>query len=71
MDWRPIKTAVDQWIIGYTSWGKEGRVHQWVGPCERYKDHYEFVNHDFDMFPEPTHWQPFPEPPALNADKRE
>lgn len=72
-EWQPIETAPKDWIIGYTSWGQHvGKFHQWVGPCEwvdagsRGAGH-QFVNHDFDVFPPPTHWQPLPEPPKGEA----
>lgn len=70
MDWQPIETApkpkTDEphWIIGYTSWGQQvGKFHEWVGPCEWHSDHFEFANTDFDVFPRPTHWFPWPVPP--------
>ena len=62
--WHPIETAPkERWIIGYTSWGQQvGAFHEWVGPCEWITDHFEFANTDFDVFPLPTHWQPWPAP---------
>lgn len=70
-DWQPIETApkpngdAPLWIIGYASWGQHvGKFHEWVGPCEWMDDHFEFMNHDYDVFPEPTHWQPWPDPPS-------
>jgi hypothetical protein len=67
--WQPIKTAPKEgWIIGATSWGQQvGKLHQHVGPCEWYRDHFEFANTDFDVFPRPTHWQPWPAPPVEQA----
>ena len=66
--WQPIETAPKSWIIGYTSWGQHvGKFHEHVGPCEYidFRDHHEFTNTDFDAFPSPTHWMPWPKPPAL------
>jgi hypothetical protein len=61
--WRDISTAPKDWIIGYTSWGQHvGKFHEHVGPCEYVSDHHEFANIDFDMFPAPTHWKPWPAP---------
>ena len=60
--WQPIETAPKEgWIIGYTSWGQHvGKLHEHVGPCEWFDDHFEFAGHDYDVFPEPTHWTPWP-----------
>ncbi len=66
--WQTIDTAPKEWIIGYTSWGQHvGAFHEWVGPCEWLPNigqgQFQFVNTDFDVFPLPTHWHAWPEPP--------
>jgi hypothetical protein len=68
--WQPIETAPKGnalqplWVIGFTTWGKpDGPTHSWVGPCEWVTDHFEFSNTDFDVFPRPTHWHPWPASP--------
>jgi hypothetical protein len=77
--WRPIETVptptdrdtASEWIIGYTAWGQHvGKLHEHVGPCEWFADSkhpkggtWEFRNHDFDVFPEPSQWMPWPQPP--------
>ncbi len=72
--WQPIETAPKPksdepcWIIGYTSWGQHvGKFHEWVGPCEWFRDHFEFANTDMDVFPLPTHWTPWPKPRGGDA----
>lgn len=63
-EWQPIETATEEWVIGYASWGQQvGKFHEHVGPCERYKGEYQFANIDFDVFPNATHWTPWPAPP--------
>lgn len=69
--WQPIETADNEGqgyfysgvLIGFTTWGKEGRVHKHVGPIEWMFDHWEFIGTDFDVFPAPTHWAHWPSPP--------
>lgn len=69
-EWQLIETAptptddpVTQWIIGYVSWGFPLKEH--TGPCEwvRSLKQWNFVNHDFDAFPLPRYWHPWPAPP--------
>lgn len=75
-EWQPIETAPHGndlqpcWIIGFTTWGKPGGPTHWhVGACEWVGDHYEFADVDFDVFPRPTHWQTWPEPPSQISEK--
>ena len=68
--WQPIETADTQLshskymdtpcIIGVVKWGN-GSKH--VGPAIYYEiTGWEFIElDDYDMFPAPTHWWPWPE----------
>lgn len=54
-------------LIGAVRWGKDGRVHEHVGPIEWMNDHWEFIGVDFDVFPPPTSWRPLPSPPHVGT----
>lgn len=70
--WQPIDTAPKEatgcfeyaCIIGFVTWGKEGRIHTHVGPAiwQEFTGQWEFTETSFDIFPAPTHWHPFPAP---------
>ncbi|NTE87258.1 hypothetical protein [Agrobacterium rubi] len=65
-EWQDISTApkdvaehfVQPTLIGSVKWG-DGSRH--VGPIIFYSQTgWEFIEVDYDMFPSPTHWMPFP-----------
>jgi hypothetical protein len=74
-EWQDIETADvnpvgwfgDACLIGFVTWGKEGRVHKHVGPISWVGDHWEFIETDCDVFPPPTHWAQWPLPPWRTA----
>lgn len=71
--WQLIETAPKEssgsfsspCLIGSVEWGKDGRVHRHVGPIiwQGAEFGWEFTEIVFDIFPPPTHWQPWPAAP--------
>jgi len=63
MEWQPIETAPKDGaeILGWSSISSEAYVMWWSAP---HGDWVWGINDLNDMFCDPTHWMPLPEPPA-------